>query len=450
MISPNTALDRLEHAITLALRLGATAADAVLVAESATGIGVRLGKLEDIGRSETEEMGLRLFRGARSAQVSISDLSDTSIRTAVERALAMAETAPEDRFAGLAPVEMLAHGPFPDFESHDPAAGALPAERLKEMALEAEDAARAVPGISNSEGGSASGGESLTALMTSHGFAAARHGSHVSVSAVAIAGDGERRQRDYDWSQARHLEDLEPPARIGRTAGERAVARLDPVRPGTGSMPVIFDPRVSASLLSHLVAAISGPAIARKTSFLLGREEEALFDPAIRIVDDPHRRRGLRSRAFDGEGLPTTGRDLVSDGRIAGWLMESASARQLGLAPTGHASRGITGPPGVAVSNLHMEPGSVSPDELMADVARGLYVTELIGMGVNLITGDYSRGAGGFLIRDGRIAEPVSEVTIAGSLPAMFRALRPANDLHFRQAMNAPTLRIDDMTVAGG
>lgn len=430
--------------------MGATAADAVLVAESATGIGVRLGKLEDVGRSETEEMGIRLFRGQRSAQVSVSDLADRSIATAVERALAMAETAPEDRFAGLAPEELLAKGPFPDFDLHDAAAASLAPDRLREMALEAEDAARAVPGVSNSEGGSASAGESLTALMTSHGFAAARRGTVLSVSAVAVAGDGDRRQRDYDWSQARHLADLEPPAEIGRSAGERAVKRLDPVRPKTGPMPVLFDRRVSASLLSHLVSAISGPAVARRTSFLLGREAEPLFDPAVAIVDDPHRPRGLRSRAFDGEGLPTARRAILAEGRITGWLMESASARQLGQAPTGHASRGTSGPPGVSASNLHMEPGPVSPEELMADIREGLFVTELIGMGVNLVTGDYSRGAGGFLIRDGRIAEPVSEVTIAGTLAEMFRALRPANDLRFRNAVNAPTVRVDGMTVAGG
>jgi PmbA protein len=449
VISPEAALDRLDHALALARAGGATAADAVLVANSATGIGVRLGKLEDIGRSETEEMGIRVFVGARSAQVSVSDLADASIATAVERALAMAGTAPEDRFAGLAPEALLARGPFADFDLHDPAAVLSP-ERLKDMALEAEDAARSVPGVSNSEGGSATAGESLTAFMTSHGFAAARRGSILSVSAVAIAGEGERRQRDYDWSQARHLADLESPASIGRSAGTRAVRRLDPVRPRTGAMPVLFDERVSASLLSHLVSAMSGPAIARRTSFLLDREGELLFDPGVRIVDDPHRPRGLRSRAFDAEGLPTAPRALVADGRITGWLMDSASARQLGQAPTGHASRGVTGPPGVSVSNLHMEPGPLSPEALMADVREGLYVTELIGMGVNLVTGDYSRGAAGFLIRDGALAEPVSEVTIAGTLPEMFRALCPADNLRFRNAINAPALRIDCMTVAGG
>lgn len=450
MISDEAALDRLAHALGLARRCGATAADAVLVAESSVGIGVRLGRLEDIGRSETEEMGIRLFRGQRSAQVAVSDLSDSAIAAAVERAAAMAEAAPEDRFAGLAPESLLARGPMPDFDLYDPGVAGLAHSRLKEMALEAEAAAMAVDGVTNSEGGSASAGESLTALATSHGFAGVRRGTMVSVSAVAVAGDGAGRQRDYDWSQARHLADLLPAGEIGRRAGARAAARLAPAGGPTGVMPVLFEPRVAASLLGHLVAAMAGPAIARGTSFLLGHESKALFPPDVRVVDDPHRPRGLRSRAFDAEGLPTAPRALVAEGRITGWLLDSASARQLGLSPTGHASRGITGPPGVAASNLHLAPGPLSPAELMADIALGLYVTELIGMGVNGLTGDYSRGAAGFLIRAGRLAEPVAEVTIAGNLRDMYRRLVPADDLEFRHAVNAPTTRIDGMTVAGG
>jgi PmbA protein len=449
VITPETALDRLEFALAQAARLGASAADAVLRAESSAGITVRLGQLEDVGRSETEEMGIRLFRGARSAQVAVSDLSAASIRAAVARAYAMAGEAPEDAFAGLAPQDMLARGPWPDFDLHDPAVAALPPERLRAMALEAEDAARAVAGVTNSEGGSASAGESLTALATSHGFAAARRGSMVSVSAVAVAGEGEDRQRDYDWAEARHLADLEAPAGIGARAGRRAVGRLRPARPETGPCPVLFDRRVAGSLLSHLVAAMSGPAIARRTSFLLGREEEMLFGPDVLVLDDPHRPRGLRSRAFDGEGLPTRPRALVEKGRITGWLMDSASARQLGGVPTGHASRGVTGPPGVSASNLHLAAGGTSVEALISDVSMGILVTELIGMGVNGLTGDYSRGASGFLIRDGAPAGPVSEFTVAGNLLDMFRTLTPADDLVFRHAINAPTVRIDSMTVAG-
>jgi PmbA protein len=449
MLTPDAALERLDHLLGLARKAGADAADAVYFGEASTGIGVRLGKLEDIGRSEGEEIGLRLFLGKRSAQVSVSDLSAGALAEAVERARAMAAQATEDQYAGLAPEALLARGPFADFDLFDPAAEAVSAVRLQEMALEAEDAARAVQGISNSEGGSASAGQSISALATSHGFRGAARGTSVSASAVVVAGEGGGMQRDYEWHQARHLADLEPPADIGRRAGERTSARLGPKAAPTGSMPVVFDSRVSPSLLGHLMAAISGSAIARKTSFLLGREGAQLFQSGIRVCDDPHRPRGLRSRAFDGEGLPTAARDIVAGGRVTGWLVESATGRQLGLAPTGHASRGSSGPPGVSASNLWLEAGALSVERLIQDIKIGLYVTELIGMGVNILTGDYSRGAGGFMIRDGVLAEPVSEATIAGHLADMFKALVPANDLRFRQASNAPSVRIDGMTVAG-
>ena len=449
MLEPDAALERLDQLLGLARKAGADAADAVYFGEASTGIGVRLGKLEDIGSSEGEEIGLRVFLGERSAQVSISDLAPAALAEASARAVAMAREATPDRFAGLAPAELLASGPFADFDLFDPAAAEIPAERLQQMALAAEDAARAMPAISNSEGGSASSGTSISALATSHGFRGAARGSSASVSAVVVAGEGAAMQRDYDWHQARHLADLESPEAIGRSAGERAAQRLNPAAAPTGPMPVIFDSRVSASLIGHLMGAISGSSIARKTSFLIDRLGQRIFAPGVVIRDDPHLPRALRSRAFDGEGLPTAPRDIIADGVLTGWLMESASGRQLGLAPTGHASRGSAGPPGVSASNLWLAAGSATPAELMADVKLGLYVTELIGMGVNLLTGDYSRGAGGFLIRDGQLAEPVSEATIAGTLDEMFAAMIPANDLKFRMATNAPTIRIDGMTVAG-
>lgn len=448
MLTPDQALDRLDHLLELAKKAGADKADAVYFGEASTGIGVRLGTLEDIGRSEGEEIGLRLFLGERTAQVSVSDLSPQALREAVDRALSMAREATPDPFAGFAPDELLAKGPFPDFDLFDPAVETLSSERLKAMALEAEDAARAVPGISSSEGGSASAGVSISALATSHGFRGAANGTSVSASAVVIAGEGDGRQRDYEWHSVRHLADLESPASIGLRAGQRTVERLNPSKAPTGLLPVVFDPRVSASLIGHLLGAITGSAIARKTSFLIGREGEQLFAPGTQVRDNPHLPRGLRSRAFDAEGLATSPRDFVHDGKLTGWLVDSAAGRQLGLPPTGHASRGSSGPPGVAASNLWLEPGSTSPEELMSDIKDGLYVNELIGMGVNLLTGDYSRGAGGFRIRDGKLAEPVTEATIAGHLLEIFRRMVPANDLVFRQSTNAPTIRVDGMTIA--
>jgi PmbA protein len=263
-----------------------------------------------------------------------------------------------------------------------------------------------------------------------------------------IAGAGGGMQRDYASHSTRHHEDLDGPEAIGRLAGERAVKRLDPGKLASGRMPILFDPRVGGSLIGSLLGALSGPAIARKTSFLLGREAEDLFDPAIAIVDDPHRRRGLRSKPFDGEGVATMARRLIDGGRLTGWLLNSASARQLGLETTGNASRGIGGAPGAGATNVHMEPGSLSPAALMADIKLGLYVTEMIGSAVNPVTGDYSRGASGFIIVDGEIGAPVDEITIAGNLIDMYRALTPADDLEHRRSVNVPTLRIEGMMVA--
>jgi PmbA protein len=375
-------------------------------------------------------------------------MNPATLGTLVDRCIAMAREAPEDPYAGLAPEDRLMKKRPPaldltDAEEPEPAA-------LRERALEAEDAARSVPGISNSEGGGASSGRSQVALATSHGFAGAYAATSHATWASVLAGAGADMQRDHASHSVRHLEDLDEAEAIGIRAGQRAVARLNPVKVGSGVMPVIFDPRIGSSLVGHLIGGMVGPAIARRSSFLLDMLGEAIFESGVTIIDDPLLPRGLRSRPFDGEGLPVERRALIDKGVLTGWLMDSASARQLGLEPTGHASRGGSGAPGASVTNVHMEPGSISPGDLMADVQRGLYVTELIGMGVNGVTGDYSRGAAGFLIENGAVAHAVSEITIAGNLKDMFRALVPANDLQFRYAMNVPTLRIDGMTVAGG
>ncbi len=447
MFTVDAALDRLSAALSHARRLGADAADAIYVGDASTSISVRLGALEDIGRSEGQEIGLRLFSGSRSASVSTSDLSPAALETAVERALAMAREAPEDPYAGLAPADMLARGPFGDFDVCDPAD--VSADTLKERALAAEDAARAVPGVTNSEGGSASAGRATIALATSAGFAGGYATSSHGISASVLAGEGAGMQRDYAHHGARYLADLDSPEVTGRKAGERTVARMHPVKLDTAAMPVLFDPRISSSLIGHLLGAISGAAITRRTSFLLEALGTQVFGPGVTILDDPHRIRGLRSKPFDGEGLPTAPRALIESGVLTGWLLDSASARQLGLKPTGHASRGIGGPPGAAPTNVHMAAGTISREAMIGSIKRGLLVTELIGQGVNGLTGDYSRGAAGFLIENGEIVGPVAEVTIAGNLKDMFRSLVPADDLVFRHATNAPTCLIEGMTVAG-
>lgn len=447
MLSMDAAQDRALALVDRARRAGADAGDAVFMAEASEAIQVRLGKLEDVERSESEHISLRVFVGLRSATIGSSDLSDAALDELANRAIAMARAAPEDKFAGLAPEALLARGPLPDLDLAD-SAEPTP-ETLRDRAFAVEDAARAVAGVTNSEGGGASAGRSIFGLATSHGFAGAAESTSHSLSASVLAGEGSGMQRDAAWRVARHLADLPPPGEIGTLAGERAVARLDPGRLKSGQMPVVIDPRAGGTLVSHLIGAMAGPAIARRASFLLDRLDEQLFDSAIRIADDPLRPRGLRSHAFDGEGLASAARDLVSRGRVTGWLMDSASARQLGAEPTGHASRGGGGAPGVSAGNVHLAAGTTTPAELMADIADGVYVTELIGHGVNGITGDYSRGASGFRIVNGEIAGPVAEFTIAGNLLEMFKSLLPANDLEWHRAINVPTIRIDGMTVAG-
>ena len=447
MLSPDQARDRAAALVERARRAGADAADAVFSADASESIHVRLGKLEGVERSEGEHISLRAFIGQRSASIGSSDLSDAALDELASRAVDMARAAPEDGFAGLAPQDSLARAPFPALDMED-AAEPSPLD-LRAQALEAEDAARAVAGVTNSEGGSASAGRGVFALATSTGFAAAYASTSHGISASVVAGEGAGMQRDYAWRQARHLADLPPPSTIGQMAGERAVRRLGPGRLTSGQMPVVFDPRVGGTIIGHLVNAMSGPSIARRASFLLDRLDQELFAQGIVIADDPHRARGLRSRPFDGEGLPTAARNLVEHGRVTGWLMDCASARQLGLAPTGHAARGHGGSPGVSASNLHLAAGSASPAELMADIADGVYVTELIGMGVNGVTGDYSRGASGYRITGGEIAGPVAEFTVAGNLIDMFAALVPASDLEWHRPINVPTIRIDGMTIAG-
>ena len=447
MIDTDTALAHCQDLVTLARRMGADACDAVARASASESVSVRLGALESVERSESEEIGLRVFVGRRSASIHTSDFAAAGLEALAQRAVEMARHAPEDMYAGLAPLERLFAGPMPELELAD-SAQPTP-ETLREMARATEHAARAIAGVTNSNGASVGADRSVVALATSTGFARGYEGTGYSISASMVAGEGGGMQTDYAYEGARFLSDLPGPEEIGAEAGTRAVAKLGPKSMPSMKLPVIFEPRIAGGLIGHLLAAMSGPAIARKASFLLDREGEQLFDPAIRIVEDPHRIRGQRSRPFDGEGVACAPRTLVQNGRVTGWLTNVASAAQLGLDLTGHAGRSGGGAPGVSVSNVHLEAGHLTPEALMADIEDGLYVTGLFGQGVNPVTGDYSRGASGFRIRGGVIAEPVAEITVAGNLVDMYRALTPANDLAMIRSINAPTVRVDGMTVAG-
>ena len=445
MQSPEDARRIAEQLVERGIGAGATAADALYAGDRSSSVQVRLGEIDSVRRSEGEQIGLRLFAGQRSATVASSDLSREALDVLVERCLAMAREAPEDPFAGLAPEALLQRTGLPDLDAQD-STEPDPAE-LRSRALEAERAALAVKGVTNSSGAGASASASTIALATSAGFSGAYRTTGHGGSATVIAGEGATMQRDHAWHSARHLADLDRASAIGRKAGERAVARLNPVRPKPGKYPVLFDPRVSASLLGHFAGAISGAAIARKTSFLQEKLGGSVFAPAVSIVDDPLRLRGLRSRPFDGEGVQVSRQELVSDGILTQWIAESASARQLGIEPTGHAARGVGGAPGASPSNLYFAAGERSREELLAAFPEAVLIIELIGQGVNPVTGDYSRGAVGFMVRGGAIAEPVSEITIASNLVDMFATLEPASDLEFRRGIDAPTLLVPEMTV---
>ena len=445
MQSPQAAQKIAESLVERGIGAGATAADALYAGNRSSSVQVRLGELEDVSRAEGEEIGLRLFVGQRCATVASSDLSQEALQLLVDRCLAMAREAPEDPYASLAPASSLAAGELPhlDVDDHlepDPA-------ELRARALEAEQAALAVEGVTNSSGAGASASSTTVALATSGGFAGAYRTSTHSGSAVTIAGDGPAMQRDYASHSARHLSDLDPADEIGRKAGARAVARLNPSRPKPGKYPVLFDPRVSTSLLDHFAGAISGASIARKTSFLQDRLGSQVFGPGVNIIDDPLRLRGLRSRPFDGEGVRVSAQELVSNGILNQWIAESASARQLGIEPTGHAARGVGGSPSATPSNLYLAPGLRSREELLASYPEAVLIIELIGQGANPVTGDYSRGAVGFMVRGGEIAEPVCEITVASNLIDMFATLEPGSDLEFRRGIDAPTILIPEMTI---
>ena len=438
--------DRAERLVKAARAAGADAADAIALRSMSLGVEVRDGRVEESESSERDDIGLRVLIGHRQAMVSTNDISDGNTATLAERAVAMARAIPEDKFAGLADSGLLARD-FPNLDLLDPDLPTV--ATLEAQARTAEEAALSVKGVSKSGGASASAGIGGMVLVTSHGFRGTYIGSNRGLSATAIAGDGTAMERDYDYSSVRHAADLERPNKIGRSAGERAVARLNPRKVSTRKVPVVFDPRAAASLVSHLAGAVNGASIARKTSFLRDKMGARLFADGIKIIDDPLRKRGLRSHPFDGEGVASKRLALVDDGVLRSWLLDSATARELGLVTTGSAQRGGSAVTSPGPSNLHLEGGRLSPEALISDIAEGFYVTDLIGVGANMVTGDYSRGASGFWIENGKCTYPVGEVTIAGHLLDMFRTLTPANDLEFRYATNAPTVRVEGLTIAG-
>jgi PmbA protein len=437
----------LQDVVAAALKAGADAAEAVWAERQSLSIGVRLGALEEVEREEARDLGLRVFIGRKQATVSGSDVSAEARGKLIERAVAMARLAPEDPYAGLAPQDRLARGPFGDLDLHDPYEPS--AATLEEEALAAEDSARAVPKVSNSEGGSAGWSSSSWRLVTSGGFSGLHNATSFSRGVSVIAGEGEGMERDWEGRAARWREDLPGAEEIGSEAGRRAAARLGARKIESTTAAVIFENRLAAALLSPLIGAVSGPSVARGVSFLKDKLGQAVFGKGIEVYDEPHRRRGLGSSPFDDEGVANHRTAIVADGVLTTWLLNCSSARQLGLETTGHASRGLAGPPGVSPSNLTLAPGKADLEGLMREAGKGVLVTSMFGPSLNANTGDWSIGVSGFWFENGERAFPVSEITVAGNLIEVYPRLIPGSDLEFRGASNAPSVMIPDLAIAG-
>jgi PmbA protein len=441
------ALTLLDDLVRMAEARGADAADALLVNGVSLSVAQRLGRQEKLERAEGNDLGLRVLVGRKQAIASSNDWTRDSLDELVDRALAMAAAVPDDPYCGLPGADEVFAGPLidPDIcDDTEPDVATLAAR-----AKTCEDAARAVEGVTNSEGAEASWSLTEISLLASNGFAGSYAVSRHGVGTAVVAGDGGGMERDYDFSSTVFMDDLDDPAEVGERAGIRATSRLGARKVETVKVPVVYDPRIAGSLVGHLAAAANGAAVARGTSFLKDSMGEQIFAEGVGIVDNPHRNRGLRSKPFDAEGMANPSLNLVENGVLKNWVLDLRSARQLNLKTTGRAARGASSPPAPAVTNLYMKSGPPTPRDLIKDIKTGFYVVELIGFGVNMITGDYSRGAAGFWIENGEVTYPVNEITIAGNLKDMFRNMAPANDLEFRYGTNAPTIRVEGMTVAG-
>ena len=436
--------------IDTAIANGATSADCVLSRSRGVSITRRLGKDENIQRYEDFDTGLRVFVGNKISSVSTNENSEEALREVAKRAVEMAKIAPEDEYSFIASKELLQNFPIQEgifidsYDSKEPSV-----DLIRDRASEVEDIALSVKGITNSDGADSSWGEGETLLMTSNGFFGSSKKSNHSVSVVVIAEKNGKMERDYDYSSKVYGEDLKDGEKIGLEAAKKTLARIGAKKPVTGQYPVIFDPRVSRSIASHFASAINGSSIARKTSFLKDSLNDKIANESVTLIDDPFLKRGLGSRLFDAEGLGTSKHVLIKDGVLENWLLDLSSSRQLNLLPTANAKRGISGPPAPGITNLLLLPGEASPESIISSISNGFYVTDMIGSSVSLVTGDYSRGASGFWIKNGELSTPITEATIAGNLKDMFMTLKPANDLDFSHSINCPTLLIEDMTIAG-
>lgn len=443
VLSTKNLEERAADLVEAAKKAGADHADAIAVRSMSLSVGVLNGVVEDSERAENDSFALRVFRDGRTASVSASGSGDPS--SIAERAVAMAGAAPKDPYRFLPPDELLERNPA-DLDVLDHTE--ISSEALKSMALEAEEAALSVEGVTKSGGAGAGWTLGGFILASSNGFSGGYLSSRFSSSVTAVAGEGTAMERDYDFTSSNFLAELDASSEIGKSAGERAVARLNPRKLESRSVNVVYDPRASRSLAGHLSGAINGASIARGSSFLKDSMGAQIMAPAITIVDDPHRKRSPGSRPFDGEGVRNPALTLVEEGVLKHWLLDTASAAELGLQTNGRAGRG-GGNPSPGSTNLTILAGDSSPEDLLNSADAVLYVTDMIGHGANGVTGDYSRGASGFWIENGERQFAVSGITIAGNLKDMFLNMTPASDLEYRYAMNAPTILVEGMSIAG-
>jgi PmbA protein len=438
-----------EKLLDMAKAAGADAADAMAVHGTSVSIDVRGGALENAERSEATDLGLRVMLGQKQANISTSDIREDTLRTMAERAVAMAAEAPDDPYIGLAdPADIATSWDAGALELFDPTAEPAP-EALQSDAAEAESAAMSFEGISQVQSASAGYGRTDVHLAASNGFSGGYTRTDRAISCVAIAGTGSAMERDYDYDSRIFQSDLTSARDIGISAAERTLARQNPKRPPTGAYPVMFDERVSGSLIGHLMSAINGAAIARGSSWLLNDMGNEILPSTLSLIEDPHRARTPRSRPFDAEGLPTRKRTIIDQGVLTGWTLDLANARKLGMTSTANAARGVSGPPSPSSWNLALTQGTQSRDEMIREIGTGLLVTSMIGSTINPNTGDYSRGASGFWIENGEIAYPVNECTIAGNLKDMMKTLAPANDARTHMSSVVPSLRVEGLTLAG-
>ncbi len=441
--------DLAQALLAAARKAGADAADALVIEGTAVSIDVREGRLEHAERAEGLDLGLRVLVGRRQACVSSSDAKPETLAMMAERAVAMAREAPQDPYAGLAdPAQLSTRRDGAGLELSDPADEPDPAA-LQDDARRAEEAARAVPGVTRIDQSSASYSRRTAHLAATNGFAGGYARSSRHTACVAITGEGTAMERDWSSEGRIFQADLPSPESIGREAGERAAARFGSRKPPSGSFPVLYDERVAASLIGHLTAAINGTAITRGASWLRGALGQAVLPPGFDLIEDPLRPRIAGTRPFDAEGLPTARRLWVQDGVLQGWVLDLATGRQLGLASSANAARGPSAPPSPSLSNLALTPGTSSRADLIGAMGTGLWITSLIGSTVNATTGDYSRGASGFWVENGQIAWPVNECTIAGNLRDMLMRLTAANDARPHLSTQVPSLLVEGLTIAG-